>query len=292
MPRTLVTFHAHPDDEALLTAGTMAKAAEQGDRVVLVVATRGEVGDAAATFRADGGLGTARVAETEASVAALGVHRLVFLDYADSGLSGDGAGLPEGAATPFALADVEEAAARLAAVLVDEQADVLTTYDPVGGYGHPDHLQVHRVGHRAGQLAGTPIVLEATINRDLMRMGVELAGSLGFEVPADFSPDTFDSWFVPEAELTHRIDVTAQLDRKRASMEAHASQATSDVTSTRSLGLFLSLPDEYFALAFGNEWYVDRARPPGIVADDVFAGLGGDDGPTAPSGADGRSAGP
>jgi LmbE family N-acetylglucosaminyl deacetylase len=272
MARTLVTFHAHPDDEALLTAGTMAKAAATGDRVVLVVATRGEVGDAAAAYRA-GGLGDQRVAETEASVAALGVHRLVFLGYGDSGLDGDGSGLTGAATEPFARAGVDEAAERLAEVLREEHADVVTTYDPNGGYGHPDHLQVHRVGRRAAELAGTPVVLEATINRDLMQAGIGLAASLGLDVPPEFSPETFESWFLPEAELTHAVDVTAQLEQKRASMRAHASQATSDVTDTRSLSLFLSLPDDYFALAFGTEWYVDRSRPPGIAAHDVFDGL-------------------
>jgi LmbE family N-acetylglucosaminyl deacetylase len=187
MARTLVTFHAHPDDEALLTAGTMAKAAATGDRVVLVVATRGEVGDAAAAYRA-GGLGDQRVAETEASVAALGVHRLVFLGYGDSGLDGDGSGLTGAATEPFARAGVDEAAERLAEVLREEHADVVTTYDPNGGYGHPDHLQVHRVGRRAAELAGTPVVLEATINRDLMQAGIGLAASLGRDVPPAFSP--------------------------------------------------------------------------------------------------------
>ncbi|MEZ5142472.1 MAG: PIG-L family deacetylase [Acidimicrobiales bacterium] len=273
MTRTLVTFHAHPDDEALFTAGTMAKAAAAGDRVVLVVATRGEVGDAGAAYREGGGLGARRVAETERSVATLGVHRLVFLGYGDSGLTGDGADLPAGAPPAFATADVEEAAARLSDVLVEEDADVVTTYDPHGGYGHPDHRQVHLVGRRAARLAGTPIVLEATISRDLLRVGIELAGSLGFDLPPEFSPDSFDDWFVPEAELTHAIDVSAHLGQKRAAMEAHASQATSDVASQRSLAAFLSLPEDLFALAFGTEWYVDRSRAAGIAAHDVFDGL-------------------
>lgn len=273
MPRTLVTFHAHPDDEALFTAGTMAKAVAGGDRVVLVVATRGEVGDAAEGFRRGNGLGAQRVAETQRSVAALGVHRLAFLDYGDSGLTGDGAGLPPGAPPPFATVDPEEAAGRLAEVLVDEHADVVTTYDPYGGYGHPDHRQVHVVGRRAAELAGTPVVLEATISRDLLRTGVELAGSLGFALPPQFTPDSFEEWFVPEAELTHAVDVSSHLDQKRAAMEAHASQATSDVTSQRTLAAFLSLPEDLFAAAFGTEWYVDRSRPPGIAAHDVFDGL-------------------
>lgn len=280
-PRTLVTFHAHPDDESLLTAGLMAKTDEAGDRVVLVVATGGEVGQVAGDFLVEGeALGERRRTETEQSAAVLGVDRLEFLGYADSGDDPDRTDRPEGA---FADADLDEAAGRLAAILRAEDADVVTIYDPNGGYGHPDHLQVHRVGHRAAELAGTPLVLEATINRDLMQLGLELAGSLGFEFPPDFAPPDFSTWYSPADAITHTIDVSGQLDRKRASMEAHASQASSATNSVRSLAVFLSLPPEYFALAFGTEWYIDRTLPPGSALDDVFARLdpGSDPDPVA-----------
>ena len=276
MPSTLVFFHAHPDDEALLTAGTMAKAAADGHRVVLVVATAGEVGEAAEVYRG-GDLGTTRLAELQRSASVLGVARLEVLGYGDSG-SGDAdaeaSGL-SGAGGPaaFAAVEVDEAAGRLAALLVEEGAQVLTTYDANGGYGHPDHLQVHAVGARAAALAGTPRVLEATINRDLMSMGVELARSLGYEIPETFAPTSFDGWFTPGDEITHAIDVSAHLAAKRASMEAHASQATSGDGSTRTLAAFLALPDEYFAMAFGTEWYRDPAAPAGAGIDDVLAGL-------------------
>ena len=197
MAHTLVCFHAHPDDEALLTAGVMAAAAADGHRVVLVVATRGEVGLVAGDFLADGEtLADRRWRELARSALELGVRRLEWLGYADSGrrpghdpterrpADDDGDDDRRSGRPAVRDADVEEAAERLAEILNDEHADVLTTYDPNGGYGHPDHLQVHRVGQRAGELAGTPIVLEATINRDLIRMGADLAGSLGFELPA------------------------------------------------------------------------------------------------------------
>jgi LmbE family N-acetylglucosaminyl deacetylase len=263
---TLVTFHAHPDDEALLTAGVMAKAAAEGHRVVLVVATHGEAGEVDRAFLGDDELGERRIRETEASARALGVHRVVFLGYHDSGLEGE---VPRG----FSGVAVEEAAERLAAVLRDERADVLTTYDPRGGYGHPDHMHVHEVGARAGALAATPIVLEATINRDLLAMAGELAPTMGFELPDDFVlPDTSD-WFVPAIEITHTVDVSAFLEQKRASMRAHATQATSAASTTRSLEVFLALPDDWYAVAFGAEWFVDRSVPPGAAFDDVFATL-------------------
>jgi len=267
MVHTLVCFHAHPDDEALLTAGVMAAAADGGHRVVLVVATRGEVGLVAGDFLAEGEtLADRRWGELARSALELGVRRLEWLGYADSG--SESGSPPPGS---FAAADVEEAAERLAEILKEEHAEVLTTYDPNGGYGHPDHVQVHRVGQRAGELADTPIVLEATINRDLIRMGAELAGSLGFELPPEFDPESFDDWYTPVGELTHAVDVKAHLAAKRASMEAHASQTTgADPGSTRSFDSFLSLPPDYFELAFGTEFFVDRRRPPGIAATDIF----------------------
>lgn len=279
MAHTLVTFHAHPDDESMLTAGVMAKAAAEGHRVVLVVATAGEVGDAADAYRdpQQADLGDARLAELGRSAEILGVDRVVHLGYRDSG-SGPASttasiGGADGGQRRFVEVPVEEAAEALAAVLREERADVVTVYDPNGGYGHPDHVHVHAVGHRAAELAGTPVVLEATINRDLMTTGVELARSLGYEVPDTFSPASFDHWFLPADELTHAVDVSAFITQKRESMAAHESQATSAAEGTRSMAVFLSLPDEYFALAFGTEWFVDRSRPAGIDCDDVFAGL-------------------
>jgi LmbE family N-acetylglucosaminyl deacetylase len=162
--RTLVTFHAHPDDESIATGGTMARAAAAGHRVVLVIATRGELGLVADGFLRDGEtLAERRIVETAAAGEILGVERIEFLGYRDSGMADDPRREDDGS---FWTADVEEAAARLAAILDEEHADVLTIYDEKGNYGHPDHIQVHRVGHRAGELAGTPAVFEATMNHD------------------------------------------------------------------------------------------------------------------------------
>ena len=272
MPKTLVFFHAHPDDEALLTAGTMARASTEGHRVVLVVATRGEVGEAAHEYHGDAeaDLGATRLDELARSAEVLGVHRVEVLGYGDSGSD---AATTAGGEPTFSTAPVEEAAGRLAAVLTEERADVVTSYDPNGGYGHPDHVHVHLVAARAAELAGTPRLLEATINRDLMSMGVELARSLGHEIPESFVGDSFDDWFTPADAITHTIDVAAHLDAKRAAMEAHASQATSADGSLRTLAAFLSLPEEYFAMAFATEWYRDPTAPPGTALDDVLADL-------------------
>ena len=279
MPHTLVSFHAHPDDEALLCAGTLARAAAEGHRVVLVVATSGEAGEADLSALEGETLGERRRAETLASAEALGIARVAFLGYADSGLDGAStttgtpSDAPEGTTT-FCGAPPEEAAARLAAILTEEGADVLTTYDANGGYGHPDHVRVHQVGTLAAAMAGTPVVLESTVNRDVLYLGLQLVRSMGFEIPPEFDPAELDTWFSPADAVTHTIDVSAHLPAKRASMAAHATQATSDsASSVRTLARILELPDDLYALAFGTEWFIEHGRDPADAADDVFATL-------------------
>jgi LmbE family N-acetylglucosaminyl deacetylase len=274
--RTLVAFHAHPDDESLLTAGTMAKAAAEGHRVILVVATAGEVGEADAAYGPRGpapeGLGATRLAELHEAAGILGVDRVEVLGYRDSG-SGDHR--PPGEGPCFVEVDIDEAAHRLATILIEEDADVVTTYDRNGGYGHPDHRHVHAVGRRAAELAGTPVLLEATFNRDLLQVGVGMVASMGYQLPPGFHPSSFDEWFTPAGELTHAIDVSEHLPAKRAAMQAHRSQATSGQPEgdVRSMALFLSLPEDWYRMAFATEWYVQPGHPPGETATDVFATL-------------------
>src|SRR5206468_2973804 len=131
---TVVCFHAHPDDECIATGGVMAKAASDGHRVVLVTATRGEHGEVVEGVLSEGEeLWERRVKETAEAARILGVARHEFLGYVDSGMMGT----PENQAPgSFWSADVDEAAGRLAAILSEEQADVLTVYDANGNYGH------------------------------------------------------------------------------------------------------------------------------------------------------------
>lgn len=270
MPYTLVAFHAHPDDEALLTSGTMARAAAEGHRVVLVIATDGDMGLAAAEYSADGGLAKTRLAEAEASAEALGVARVCWLGYADSG-HGDELYPDPPDLTRFVRAPVEEAAERLATILQEEDADVLLSYEPNGGYGHRDHVRVHEVGKRAAEIAGTPKVLEATVPRDLIVRALRLVGKV-YRFPPEFDPTSFERAYSARREITHRVRVRRHISAKRASMRAHASQTSADGGADRTLGLFLKIPRPVYDLVFGREWYVDRAHT-GPVTDDVFAGL-------------------
>jgi LmbE family N-acetylglucosaminyl deacetylase len=240
---TLVTFHAHPDDEAIATGGTMAKAAAAGHRVVLVVATKGELGEVEEGFLPPGEeLWQTRERETHQAAEILGVSRVEFLGYSDSGMMGtDTNDLPGS----FWTADVDEAAGRLAAILREENADVVTIYDDIGGYGHPDHIQVHRVGVRAAELAGTPVLYEATINRDhILRLVRE--SPMGSDAP-DVEADP--NFGVPESRITTAVDVSEFVARKREAMAAHASQIP-------EASFFLQMPPEAFAVAFGTEWFI------------------------------------
>lgn len=265
-PRTIVFFHAHPDDEASQTSGTMARAVDAGHRVVVAYATNGDHGEAPADLRPGETVRDRRRSEAEASAQALGTARVCWLGYSDSGMMGWEA---NGAPGAFCNADVDEAAARLATILDEEHADVMTCYDWHGGYGHPDHIQVHQVGHRAVELASQrPRLLESTMNRDAMRRlrerALAAAGSAGAEPRenADFDPDgpmdDGNPMGTPEAEIHWQVDVSAYLDRKREALRAHASQVT-------DIGSFLGMPPEMFAAFFGAEYYIEPGRPPGML---------------------------
>ena len=262
---TLVSFHAHPDDESIIAAGTLRRAADQGHRVVLVFATRGELGEVEDGFLAEGEpLWQRRVAETLASAEILGAARTEFLGYVDSGMMGE----PSNTAVDcFWQAPVDQAAQRLADILVDERADVLTVYDDNGFYGHPDHIQVHRVGMRAAELAGVDRVYQMTFNRDHILRGmeafVEQARAAGVGIPDDARPP--EDMGKPESEITAAFDVSDQVDVKRSSMRVHASQIG------ENHGM-LTMPDEAFRYAFGREWAIRVGQGPGITETDPLAG--------------------
>jgi LmbE family N-acetylglucosaminyl deacetylase len=260
---TLVAFHAHPDDEALLMGGTLARLAAEGHRVVLAVATDGEAGAASAAYT--GQLAAHRRSELDRSAEALGCARVVRFGFKDSGSSGTPA------VDGFSALPIEQAAAPLIELLREEQADALTIYDPAGGYGHPDHRQVYTAGKYAAEQAGTPLVLEATIDRHLIRRLIRIVESIPGVLP-EVSARDYDHAYSPGPAITHRVDVRAYVEEKRRSFEAHASQASSD-EGARTLSLLLGLPRWLFRLLLGREWYVEHGRAPGAPLDDLFTTL-------------------
>jgi LmbE family N-acetylglucosaminyl deacetylase len=252
---TAVFFHAHPDDEAIATGGTMARMAAAGHRVVLVTATRGELGEVPEGYLNPGEtLADRRARELDAACAVLGVARHEYLGYGDSGMAGEATNDDPAC---FWQADVEEAAERLAVLLRAEGADIVTAYDENGNYGHPDHIQVHRVGLRAAELAGVPRVFMATVNRDNLKALMDSPAAAAF-LEGDQEGPPIDNLGVSEARITTAVDVSAFLDHKRRAMQAHGSQIS-------ETSFFLSMPADAFATVWGTEWYIrvgaDVVRP-------------------------------
>lgn len=261
---TLVCLHAHPDDECISTGGTMRRAADEGHRVVLIVATNGEFGEVPDDLVGGETLAQRRRAETDASARILGIDRVVWLDYRDSGMTGwDG----NDDAASFHRADVETAARRVADVLSQEQADVFIHYDWHGTYGHPDHVKVHVVGSRAAELVEHPMrTMQATANRDAMVAMIQAAKESGVDMGSpeegmadDFDPsgpaDDGNPFGEPEDVLTLCVEVADRSVAKRQAMRCHRSQITDS-------SFFLEMPDEVFSMAFGREWFIESDRTP------------------------------
>jgi LmbE family N-acetylglucosaminyl deacetylase len=255
----VVFLHAHPDDEAIFTGGTMARLADAGYRVVLVVATRGELGSPSSFLTTGASLAAHRADETRRAAGILGVARLEFLGYEDSGMLGDPANSAPGA---FWSADTERVAADLAVLLRDEGAAAVVVYDERGIYGHPDHVQVHRAGVRAAALAGVERVYEVTVDREYLHfveshLVAEAGASTGTGQGADALGLAASPVGVPTVLLSTTVDVRAVLDRKREAMAVHASQIPESASAMR-------LPAAAFADVYGYEWYVRRG-PPGPI---------------------------
>ena len=255
---TIVFLHAHPDDEASQTSGSMARASGEGHRVVVVYATNGDHGEAPADLAEGETVVSRRRAEAEASAQVTGTARVAWLGYADSGMTG---WEQNGHGEALHGADLDEAAGRLAAILDEEDADVLIGSDWHGGYGHPDHVKVHHIAHRAADLAARrPRLLESTMNRDAIRRMYQAAVDAGMGDQGwnpDEPADDGNPFGTPEAEIHYCADVSPQLATKRAALACHASQ-TSDV------GMMLAMPPEVFDVMFGREYLIEPGRAPGI----------------------------
>jgi LmbE family N-acetylglucosaminyl deacetylase len=260
---TVVAFHAHPDDEVLLTGGTIARLAAEGHRVVIVVACDGAVWGGPDQGR--------RLEELRASAAILGAGKTVHLGYADSG---DGPVLfedPPGR-TRFARAGVGEAAEKLAALLTEQHADLLLSYDPQGGYGHRDHVRVHLVGARAAELAGVRVV-EATVPRELAARFARLLVLL--RLVSRHRVAEMRGYGMPRSAITHRVDVRRYAARKRAALAAHQTPLSGRGRGNRLLRALVRLPLPVFRVACGTEWFVEPGGRTGeLVAHDQTTGPG------------------
>jgi LmbE family N-acetylglucosaminyl deacetylase len=249
---TIVFFHAHPDDEAIFTGGTIWLLAERGWRVVVVIATGGEWGEAAVGF-GHTDLAVVRRQETMEAARILGVARVEFLGYHDSGLSGDPA---HTCPNSLAWADEHEVAARVATILTEESAAALVTYDPEGIYGHPDHLVVHRSALAAAEAAAVATVYEATVDREYLHF---VETHLVVEATIAAQPERTVVGLglaaaplgLSTVEVDCTVDVRPVLAVKRRAMAAHASQIPETSSAMR-------LPDAGFAAVYGYEWYARR----------------------------------
>ena len=285
--RRLLLVHAHPDDESIATGATMAKYAAEGAAVTLVTCTLGELGEiippglAHLAADRDGGLGQYRIGELATACAALGVTDHRFLGGAgrwqDSGMMGEPSNQAAGC---FWQADVDEAAAALLEVIRDVRPQVMVSYDANGFYGHPDHIQAHRVAMRAfGQAGGLVRKMYAnTVPKSVLVGMVErMRGSDPAERPAagtGFTPVQSAGelpFGVPDEVVTTEVDAAAYLDAKLNAMRAHATQISVDSP-------FYALSNNLGVRAFGVEYYILLAGErgpagPGGREADLFAGI-------------------
>jgi N-acetyl-1-D-myo-inositol-2-amino-2-deoxy-alpha-D-glucopyranoside deacetylase len=276
--RRLLLVHAHPDDESIGTGATMAKYAAEGAHVTLVTCTLGELGEvippelAHLAWDADGGLGQYRIGELDAACAALGVTDHRFLGgpgrWRDSGMMGEPT---NDDADCFWQADVDVAADQLLEVIEDVRPQVIVTYDDNGFYGHPDHIQAHRVAWRAFTKAGGLVskFYATAVPRSVLARAIEDGTSFRQVSSVDDLP-----FGVPDEQVTTEIDARDYLDAKIAAMRAHATQIAVDSP-------FFALSDNVGQRAFGTEYYTRLAGPGGADGaggagreSDLFAGLG------------------
>ena len=247
---TLLFLHAHPDDEAILTAATLAKANALGLRTIVVYGTHGDAGETTADLGGET-LGQRRTAEAELACKGLGVARVEWLGYADSGMAGTATNTNPAA---FCNAGVEGVVQRLVALLSGEWVTAVVGYDRNGTYGHPDHLQVHRVAQSFAAAVDSPWLLEATFNREQIAALPESDGALD------------PSFACAESDLTHFVQGETWFQAKMAAVKCHDSQAPRNRRSGNKRGI------DAWRARFGTEWYVQH-RAPGASGQGPLAAL-------------------
>ncbi|MFC0003458.1 PIG-L family deacetylase [Micromonospora siamensis] len=268
---TLMAVHAHPDDEATSTGGVLARYAAEGITTVLVTCTDGRCGDGPGGVK-PGEPGhdpqavvAMRRAELAASCEALKVTHLETLDYADSGMMG---WATNDAPHAFWNTPVPEAAERLADLIRRYRPDVVVTYDENGFYGHPDHIQAHRITMAAVELAGSPAkVYWTTVPRGAFEEFGRVMKEIGVEFPEPDESADMPTLGLPDEEITTWVDTRGYGGQKFESLAAHASQAENI--------FFLQLGQDRFTELMGMETFVRVRDTTGAPTpeDDLFAGL-------------------
>ena len=285
MSLTFVAVHAHPDDEASSTGGLFRQLANEGVRTVLVTCTNGECGDALDGAKPDADhhdgdeVAKIRAVELDNAVKVLGIERLARLGYRDSGMMG----WPQNAdPESFWATPVEVAAVKLAEVLRAERPQVVMTYNAFGFYGHPDHIQAHRVTLAAIALLDyEPTVYfnaipdsvmvkwrERWAEEDRLKREADLAEGRAPE--EEFSPETEDgepiNMGTPDEDIDVSVDVSAVTDAKYDALAAHASQIGESS--------WLQMGRERFREVMGTEWFVRATNPLGLSgpSNDIFVG--------------------
>jgi N-acetyl-1-D-myo-inositol-2-amino-2-deoxy-alpha-D-glucopyranoside deacetylase len=279
----LMCVHAHPDDESIGTGGVLAKAHAEGRRTAVVTCTGGELGEIVGAGldpeEVRPRLAAVRLEELTRALEILGAGAPRLLGYRDSGMVGTAGNDAPGS---FWRADFDEAVGRLVGKIREFRPDVLVAYDAYGLYGHPDHVQAHRVALVAAEACAVPAmypeqgpawtirkVYLSTIPKSFIALANRELAARG--LPSPFGEDTDpDALLVgsPDELVTTQVDVGDYLDVKQRALRAHHSQLGQD-------SFFLNIPEELAAAAFGSEWFI---RHRSLVTapeqeDDLFAGL-------------------
>ena len=233
---TILFVHAHPDDESILTGSTLAKATSLGIRTIIVYGTRGDAGETNLDLGGET-LADRRIREAEAACVDLGVDRIEWLPFDDSGMDGtDSTSNP----AAFCNADTDAVATTIAEMLADESVVAVVGYDDNGTYGHPDHKQVYRVAHAVAPMLGSHWVLDATYNREHLAKLPDADGTLDLNFAA------------AEADLTHFIAGEEWFGLKIKALMNHTSQTPDDMDPD-------DLPIENLRSRFGTEWFITTA---------------------------------
>ncbi len=275
---TLMAIYAHPDDESFGTGGTLALYAERGYRVVLVTATKGEAGEIQdPTMHTDEPIAEIRQRELKCACEILGIEGPHYLGYRDSGM----AGTPDNDhPDAFLQADLDEATGRVVEAIRIYKPDVILTFEPGGGYGHPDHVKACEVATRAFHLAGDPSrypdqdlppwqprkLYYTALPRRLFRAMAQRMREAGVD-PAQRGYN-YEERGMPDEVITTEIDVSSVVDKKVKAFLCHRSQISPN-------GIIAQLPTEAMQEFMKTEyfWRVVPETPTEGIERDLFAGL-------------------